>query len=249
MALRIAHGPIAASMNAGYDAYAVDFPGSEKLLRNNSLIGVGNSERYCTFSAMLYMPSSNSANLNYAVAPAANLLFQTEKPGGSSVRRFVVTARNAAGTVIFSNGSAVFPEDQWCHVAVAVDMDNQVASKIIINGVNVTNWTTFSNGARIGMLPGNYATIGANYFSAPWGGAMGEVYFTNAPVDIETYYNELLRIDGTPAPHNDDGSTLHFPVPLIWMSGNGDWVTNKGTGGAFGYRPLFASQYLPIIVP
>ncbi len=148
-----------------------------------------------------------------------------------------VSAKNAAGTVILdqdSTGTTVEVDGTWHHILVSGDMAVAGSGKIVIDGVDVTTETTFTDDT-IDYTRIEYAIGGTVAGGDKLTGSLSELYVNfaeNLDLLIPGNVSKFRTPDNKPVILGTFGELPTGTPPIVYAP-NGDASHNPGTGGNF----------------
>lgn len=160
----------------------------------------------------------------------------------NGVDALVITARNAAGTVILSAtsaNSAIVPGTLY-DLAINIDLSNTARRRVSLDGgandLSMT-WSTYTNdtfGLNTSTLTRVFCR--ATDTTSLFYGKLGEFYFTTDYIDFSVEANRLKFRDafGNPVNLTQQIESQAIPTPAIYLRfPPGAFGTNYGSGGAF----------------
>jgi hypothetical protein len=160
----------------------------------------------------------------------------------NGVDALVITARNAAGTVILSAtsaNSAIVPGTLY-DLSINIDLSNTANRRVSLNGgandLSMT-WSTYTNdtfGLNTSTLTRVFCR--ATDTTSLFYGKLGEFYFTTDYIDFSVEANRLKFRDafGNPVNLTQQIESQAIPTPAIYLRfPPGAFGTNYGSGGAF----------------
>lgn len=167
--------------------------------------------------------------------------------------RFRVNADNtlnifgasSAGTTLLDIGTDDALTPGWHHVLVSADMTNAANRHVYIDDI-AADFTvaTYTNGS-LNFAAADWGIAADASGGSPLEGAIAELWLEDTYLDLSVEVNrrKFISTNGRPAVLGADGSAPTGGSPLIYLSGNdGDFATNKGTGGGFTENGSLAAE-------
>jgi hypothetical protein len=146
-------------------------------------------------------------------------------------------ARNAAGTTILDiDTDTLLLPNQWFHVCGSVDLSDVADRYIFIDDVSSDLTVTTYTDDDIDFTTNNASVGGRVDGSQLFNGSLAEVWLEDGlfiDFSVEVNRRDFISTNGRPVSLGSDGSGPGVS-PLVYLSGqDGDFPTNKGTGGGF----------------
>lgn len=148
---------------------------------------------------------------------------------------------NSSGTIILNvqttDTFAEYAAGKWTHVLMSVDLAVANSARLYIDDcTDFSDYVTETNDSMDFTFTGLTFGSGASG-AAKFKGQLAEFWWQNGTyydLDTESNRRKYISENGRPANLDSDGSAPTGTSPRVYFSGNdGDFPTNKGTGGAF----------------
>jgi hypothetical protein len=145
--------------------------------------------------------------------------------------------RNAAGTVILDiEADTTLLPGEWSHVCGSVDLSDTDDRHIVINDIESDLTVSTYTDDDIDFTTDDASVGGRPNGSQLFEGSLAEVWLEDGlfiDFSVEANRRDFISTNGRPTNLGSDGSAPGTS-PLVYLSGqDGDFPTNKGTGGGF----------------
>lgn len=204
------------------------FDGTDDYLNNLDITPLSNGAQ--ATGSLWFKATSGGIRVMAGTGNASGDGLEVSMQSGGQI---LVSARNSAGSIIFSNEtSASFANDSWHHLLFSMDLSTG-DYHVYIDGEDVLNSPTYSASTIAYTDMGDFGIGAAPGGGSPFNGSLSDVW-----IDFDTYIDfssaanrELFYSTGyLPKYLGASGEIPSGTAPHIFLAGPADsWNNNKGT--------------------
>ncbi|KKM23784.1 hypothetical protein LCGC14_1611660 [marine sediment metagenome] len=222
---------------------AADFDGSDDRLFRSGALSTITDGKQGLISVWFKLGAENASGRMIHISDVTEGSFAKVDVNLSGSGKFAVVGRptgaSASPILNMSSIGTSTTADVWVHAMASWDLGAGPIAQMYINNVEDRAVSITATDNTIDYSFGDTA-IGARSWTAGafWNGCLGELYFTNEFLDLDTASNrEKFISGGLPVDLTGGGDAGALPTstaPILYFSGDSAaFPTNLGTGGSF----------------
>ncbi len=221
---------------------AADFDGSDDRLFRSGALSTITDGKQGLISVWFKLGAENANGRIINISNVTEGAFAKFDVSLSGSGKFAVVARPAGfhTSPILNLNSVILTTaaDVWVHAMASWDLGAGPITQMYINDVSDITAVTETNDTIDYTHDDVAISTRAHDASFPWDGCLGELYFTNEFLDLDTASNrEKFISGGLPVDLTGGGDAGALPTgtaPILYFSGDSAaFPTNLGTGGSF----------------